>query len=333
LKLPCSWQRVGGWFLAQLFIGADVGGTNTKWVATTAVGEVVEQGEIRTDPDDPRDTLIRLGVATRQVLAAHSETIVAVGLACAGLVQPITGWLGRSPNLPGWEHKDLGRLLSEASDGLPIAVANDVNAALYGEYRHGAGRGCRDLVMIALGTGVGGGVLLDGELRVGATSSAGEIGHIVLDLEGPPCSCGNRGCLEAYAGAGGLLRRARELADEPDATEEFRALVQEEGTEFDTQALHILAEQGDPAARVLFTVAGRRLGQAVAGLVNLLDPERVIIGGGVAQAGGFILEPCREQVQRLVLSEEGKHLPVVMAELGPHAAARGAAALAAEREI
>jgi glucokinase len=218
-------------------------------------------------------------------------------------------------------------------DGVPSVVDNDVNAALYGEYRYGAGRGCRDLVMIALGTGVGGGVLLGERLHRGAACGAGEIGHMVLDLEGPLCGCGNRGCLEAYAGSVAILRAARERVRDPEASAGFRALLQEEGTELTTRVLHELAEQGDTTARDLFAVAGRRLGQAVANVANLLEPERVIVGGGVARAGAWILVPCREVVQRLVLSEESKRLPVVPAELGPHAAARGAAALAAEREF
>jgi glucokinase len=317
----------------QLLIGADVGGTNVKWVASGGTGTIVAQGKIRTDPHRPRETLHRLVEAARAAAAQHGGEMVACGLACAGIVAPATGHLGRSPNLPGWEDRELDGLLAEATGGLPVVVVNDVNAALYGEYRYGAGRGCRDVVMVALGTGVGGGLLLDGHLRIGATHGAGEVGHMVLDPNGPRCSCGSQGCLEAYAGSTGLIRRATELAVGPDATLAFRRLVQESGTDITPQALHSLAVRDDPTACELFAEAGRRLGQAIANVVNLLDPERIIVGGGVAQAGELILEPCRRQVRRLVLSAEGKRLPVVAAELGPHAAARGAAALAGEREF
>jgi glucokinase len=317
----------------RLLIGADVGGTNVKWVASRGDGAVVAQGRIRTDPQDPRATLSQLAAAARRETAGIDGDLAAVGLACAGIVVPETGHLGRSPNLPGWENRALSSLVAEIAGGVPAAVANDVNAALYGEYLHGAGRGCRDLVMLALGTGVGGAVLLDGRLRIGATHGAGEIGHMVLDPNGPFCPCGNRGCLEAYAGSTGIIRRAEELAAGSDATPEFRRLVQESGTEITTRALHGLAEQDDPTACSLFAEVGNRLGQAIANVANLLDPEQVIIGGGVAQAGELILEPCRRQVRRLVLSAEGKRLPVVAAELGPYAAARGAAALAGEREF
>ncbi|MFO7654262.1 MAG: ROK family protein [Candidatus Krumholzibacteriia bacterium] len=318
--------------MGDLVIGADVGGTRVKYVLADASGSVIARGDIGTDPGDPGDTLERLVRAAREAASGHGGLVTAAGLACAGIVSPEDGWLGRSPNLPGWEKRALGDLAAGVI-GAPVALANDVNAALYGEARFGAGVGCRDLVMVALGTGVGGGLLLDGKLRIGANNGAGEIGHVVLDPEGPRCSCGNEGCLEAYAGSVGMLRRATELAAGTDATPAFQRLMTGSGTQPTTAALHVLAEEGDPCARKLFREVGLRLGQAVANVANLLDPERVIIGGGVAQAGELILGPCREQVRRLVLSEQAKQLPVVPAQLGPHAAARGAAALAAERVI
>jgi glucokinase len=317
----------------RLVIGADVGGTRVKFLVGKLTGAIVAQGDIPTEPNDAAATLERLAAAVRNELGDRARSLAGIGLACAGIVSPADGRLGRSPNLPGWENSDLGRMLEELSGGVPVLLVNDVNAALYGEYRFGAGRGARDVVMIALGTGVGGGVLLDGRLHLGANDSAGEIGHMVLDPDGPRCACGNAGCLEAYAGSTGLLKRAGEVARSDGASAAQRALFTSKGTPLTTEALHALAEQGDETARSLFAEAGTRLGQAIANVANLLDPERVIVGGGVAQAGDWLLEPCRKQVRRLVLAEAAKGLPIVRAELGPHAAARGAAALAAEREI
>jgi glucokinase len=173
-------------------------------------------------------------------------------------------------------------------------------------------------------------VLVDGRLVTGYGDGAGEIGHITLDPEGPGCPCGNAGCLEAYCGSVGLLRRARDLAATPDASESWRDLIAARGADLTTRDCHQLAATGDLTARRLFAEAGARLGQAVASLVNVLAPDRVIIGGGVAQAGDLLLAPCRDLIARHVMSTAGRSTPVVAAELGPFAAATGAAALAAE---
>ncbi len=261
------------------------------------------------------DTSQRL--VSLKTLNAHAS-LTAVGFACAEIINPISGELGRSPNLPGWQNNNLAAALGRAFSGVPIALANDVNGALYGEFRGGAGRGCQNLVMIALGTGVGGGIITDGQLLLGAHCGGAEIGHMVLDMEGPLCTCGSRGCLEAWASSTGIMRRARELDVSPNVT--------------NPRELADLALGGDGVARGIFTEAGRRLGQAVANLINILDPERIIIGGGVSMAGDLIIEPCRQIIPAMVMAEAGRKVPVVQAELGTHAAAVGAAFLAREQE-
>lgn len=312
----------------DLYLGADVGGTALKYVLTDAGGEIHAQGDVATDPRSARHTIERLGEATTDL---HAR-LRGVGLACAGIVDPVAGTLGRAPNLPGWENSNLAGSIAGVFPGLPVALANDVNGALYGEYRSGAGRGCENLVMLALGTGVGGGVLVDGQLVIGAQSGAGEIGHIVLDLEGPPCPCGNRGCLEAWAGARGVLRAAHEIAGTNEATPAFRTRVAERGETLTPRDLAQLADEGDATAVALYAEVGRRLGQGIGNLVNVLDPDRVIIGGGVAQAAHLFLDICRAQAASQILSVESKNVPIVPAELGPHAAAVGAAWLAREAE-
>ncbi len=307
----------------RCILGADTGGTAVKWVLLDGQGAAVGSGEVPTNPADSNDTLLRLAAA----VAATGTAPAAVGMACAGIVDPLSGHLGRSPNLPGWQDSDLGAALRAAFPGLPLALANDVNAALYGEYRAGAGRGCSNLVMLALGTGVGGGILLDGRLLLGAHHGAAELGHMVLDTAGPVCACGNRGCLEAWAGSTALRARARELAA---GGGRLGDLVRARGAALTTRDLADLAQAGDAAAGELFAEAGRRLGQAVGNLINALDPERVIVGGGVAQAGELILAPCRAVVPGMVLAAGARSTPVVPAQLGPAAAAVGAAWLARE---
>ncbi len=316
----------------ELILGADIGGTAVKYVVLAAEGDVVAEGEIRTDPADPVDTLRRLAAGVAAALPSGAGRLAAAGLACAGIMSEATGRLGRSPNLPGWQNRDLGTDARAVFRDQGLALANDVNAAAYGEWRRGAGRGATDLVMIALGTGVGGGVVCGGRLHLGARQAAGEIGHTVLDPEGPLCNCGNRGCLEAYAGASGIARRAALLAVTPGAASPaFRSLVAESGQRPDAAALHGLARAGDATAIELFAWAGRHLGQAVANCVNLLDPDLVIVGGGVARAGDFVLGPCRERARGLIMAQESRDVPIVPAALGPQAAALGAAELARDR--
>lgn len=317
----------------SLTLGADVGGTYVKY----ALGDGDEPGrwtgEVPSDPASPAVTLARLAERVAGLLPAGSR-VGAAGLACAGIVDVRAGRLGRAPNLPGWEGADLAGSLRTAFPGAAIALTNDVNAALAGEARFGAGRvdgraGGRDLVMLALGTGVGGAVMIGGRLHLGHRFGAGEVGHTILDPAGPLCVCGNRGCLEAYAGSRGLLAAARRRAEAPDCPPGLRALVAERGGALTTRDLADLAPR-DPGAAALFREAGERLGQAVGNLLNVLDPDLVIVGGGVAAAGDLLLAPCRETAAAVVLCEAARATPIVTAELGSAAAAFGAARLAAE---
>lgn len=318
----------------DLFLGVDTGGTGVKFVVTEREGATVASGEVPTDPGSILNSMERLAAAVGPTLggAPGFPRLAGLGMACAGIVNAESGFLGRSPNLLGWQDTDLASEIGKVFPGIPVALVNDVNGALYGEFREGAGRGCRNLVMIALGTGVGGGVIVDKALVVGSHFGAGEIGHMVLDPDGPLCTCGGRGCLESWAGSTGLVRRAREVASQSDPQDSLPQLVLTHGDSLNTFEMARLAEQGDPATTEIFHTAGRRLGQAVGNIVNLLDPDRVIIGGGVAQAGDLILGPCREIVPGLVLAADAKNVPVVPAELGPLAASVGAACLAREME-
>ena len=316
----------------DLYLGVDTGGTAVKFEITDADGLQVGGGEVPTQAADLAATMSALAAAAAPTLGGPLlPRLAAVGMACAGIVNPATGRLGRSPNLPGWENSDLGSDVAAAFGGVPVALANDVNGALYGEFRQGAGRGCRDVVMIALGTGVGGAVIVDGRLLIGAHAGAGEIGHMVLQPDGPRCTCGSHGCLEAWAGSTGLLRATRRLVEDGVASAALVDLVRRRGGSLNTRELAALAETGDDDAREIFAEAGRRLGQAVASLVNVLDPDRIIIGGGVAGAGELILGPCRAQAVPLILATEARAVPIVPAELGPRAAAVGAASLAREK--
>ncbi len=315
----------------ELYLGADVGGTDVKYAVAAAGGDIVASGRVPTDIEDPRNALARVvGAAAAEPAAAGGE-FRAAGLACAGIVSPRTGLLGRAPNLPRWEGIDLRATMSAAARA-PSIVANDVNGALYGEWRQGAGRGFDDLVMLALGTGVGGGVMVRGELVTGASDGAGEIGHMIVDPAGPECCCGNRGCLEAFCGAKALIRAARKKVADGEAGPDLGRVVRERGDALSPDDLRALAEAGDEDAGEIWRLAGDMLGIAVGNLINVLDPPLVIIGGGVSAAGDLILAPCRARARSIVMSPASRSAGIVRAALGSRAAAVGAALMARDLE-
>lgn len=310
----------------RMVMGMDIGGTAVKYVVGGAGDPDRYSGEVSTDPGDIDATFTRLAERITSELSGLAPC--AAGIACAGIVDPVEGHLGRAPNLPGWQGANLAAALRRGFGEIPSVFANDVNAALVGEARVGAGRGCRNLVMLALGTGVGGAVMIDGRLVIGTHNGAGEIGHMVLDPGGPPCGCGNNGCLEAFAGSRGVLAEARRRALLPDTSSGFNELIDTRGDDLTTRDLANLAEAGDVSAGKLFRDTGMILGIAVGNLINVLDPEKVIIGGGVALAGALILDPCRATASSLILCEASRAIPIEPADLGPKAAALGVADLA-----
>ena len=306
-------------------LGADIGGTAVKFVLRDGEGEALLCEEIRTDPDDSAATLGRLA---GRVTEAGFGPPSAVGIACAGIVDVVGGRLGRAPNLPGWQGSNLRTVAATFWPETPLALANDVNGALMGEVAEGSGRGARSIAMLALGTGVGGALMIDGRLVTGGRYGAGEFGHMVVDPNGPRCTCGSRGCLEAYASATALVNAARKRAAEPDCGRTLKAAAAADPAGPTPRVLAGLAREGDADALELYTLAGRMLGQAIGNLVNILDPDIVIIGGGVAGAGDLLLDPARETAASLILCEASRTTPVVVSELGPHAAAIGAAIMA-----
>jgi glucokinase len=304
-------------------IGVDVGGTKTAALRVSADGSVLARSVLSTPAEDERGTVAAIVAAATEVLTAD---VGAVGIAAAGLVEAPAGILRFAPNLAWRELKLVDEI--GGSLGLPTIAENDATSAAWAEVQFGAARGRRDALFVGVGTGIGGGIVSDGRLVRGAYGFAGEIGHIVVEPDGPLCGCGNHGCLEQVASGTAIRRQGRRAA-----TRHPHSLIAElsEGDpervtgELVTDA----AQQGDAAAMGILTEVGFRLGQGIAGLVNVLDPEIVVVGGGAADAGDLLLEPVRDAYRRHV---EGRHhrpeVPIVPAELGNDAGAVGAAALA-----
>jgi glucokinase len=290
----------------SVYLGLDLGGTNIKAAVVDDSFRVIATDTCATGAADGEDAVLaRVAALGRETVAPFGEP-VAAGLALPGHFEAGAGVL--LPNLRGdWVGRAIAGPVGEAL-GVPLTLVNDVRALTLAELRLGAGRGAADLVCVALGTGVGGGVVIGGRLHLGL-GHAGEIGHTTVEPDGPLCGCGNRGCLDRMAGADAIAAHA----GRPTVAAAAEA-----------------ARSGDAVALRAFARAGEYVGRALAGAIVLLWPERVVVGGGVADAGELLLGPVREEIRRRACVAPVDRIPVVAAELGPVAGAVGAALWAAE---
>ena len=309
-------------------IGLDVGGTKIAAVRIRPDGTILAREEVPTPAEDMEATL-RAMIAAGD--AVRTDAVAVVGVGAAGLVQKGTGVLTFAPNL-AWRDVPISERVGGAL-GLPTITDNDANVAAWGEFRFGAGRGYDDLLLITIGTGIGGGVIAGGKLFRGAHGFAAEIGHFIVEPGGPLCGCGNHGCWEQVASGHAIARGGRAAVTE-HPTSAIAALAHGDPANVNGQLVTEAAQAGDPIAEGIFATVGRRLGEGIAGLVNILDPAIVVIGGGAIAAGELLLSPARVAFGDSV--EAPDHRPpvaIVAAELGNEAGAVGAAALALEELI
>jgi glucokinase len=306
-------------------IGIDVGGTKIGGGVVDAGGRVLDREQVPTPADGPGTlAAIRSVVAT---LLGRNPDVAALGVGAAGLVE----WpAGRIRWAPHNAYRDLPlRDVLAAWTGLPVVVDNDANVAAWAEARHGAGHGADDLVLLTVGTGIGTGLVLDGRVYRGASGLAAELGHTIVDVDGPACPCGNVGCLEAVASGSALGRYGREAA----AADPGGAIARLAGGPGAVTGLHVsrAAAAGDRVALGLFERLGFWLGVGVANAVTTFDPAVVVIGGGLSATGELLLGPARAGMERLTLGRAHRELPaVVTAALGPAAGLVGAATVALE---
>jgi glucokinase len=306
-------------------IGIDVGGTKINAFRVTRDGTIAERTSRPTPADDEAATLSAMVELTR---ALTTPDVIAVGVGAAGLIDAKEGVLRFAPNL-AWRNLPIAERMRDAL-GLPCQVDNDASMAAYGEFRFGAGRGYRHLLLVTVGTGIGGGIVADGRLFRGANGFAAEIGHTIVEPGGPLCGCGNRGCWEQVAAGRAIDRMGREEAREHEHSI-LRSLAGGDPDEVTGELVTRAAKQGDDAAKEILAEAGRRLGQGIAGLVNILDPQVVVVGGGAIVAGDLLLDPARAAFLEAVEGPEYRpRVPIVPAELGNDAGAVGAATLALE---
>jgi glucokinase len=308
-------------------VGVDLGGTKILGHAVAVADPLRRLATARVATPRGGDAIVD-AIAELVGKLSEGRTVDAVGVGAPGLVD-LDGVLRFGPNLPGVVDLDLGGRLRTAL-GRPVVVGNDASFAMAAEHRVGAAKGARDALLVTLGTGIGGGVVVGGELQLGSYGFAGEPGHMVIDPDGPPCPCGRRGCWERLGSGSGLGRLARDAAD-AGLLDQAVALAGGQAELVRGEHVTRAALDGDPDALEVFRRFAWWVAVGIANLVNLLDSELVLIGGGLIEAGDLLLAPVREAFRGLVLAA-GHRPPVRIepAQLGPEAGAVGAALLAGD---
>ncbi|MGW1885637.1 ROK family transcriptional regulator [Streptomyces sp. NPDC001970] len=299
---------------AGIVIGVDFGHTHLRVALGNLAHQVLAEESEPLDVDassaegfDRAEQLVKRLIETTGI---GRDKVIGVGLGVPGPIDVESGTLGSTSILPGWSGINPSNELSRRL-GVPVYVDNDANLGALGELVWGSGRGVRDLAYIKVGSGVGAGLVIGGQIYRGPGGTAGEIGHITLDESGPVCRCGNRGCLETFAAARYVLP----------------LLQPSHGPELTMERVVQLAREGDPGCRRVIADVGRHIGSGVANLCNLLNPSRVVLGGNLAEAGELVLAPIRESVSRYAIPSAARQLSVLPGALGGRAEVLGALAL------
>jgi glucokinase len=309
----------------------DLGGTKILATVIDSDGRIIGEAKLKTRAKDgPEAVLQRLEESARGAVGQAGvewQDILGTGIGVPGPVEPEEGIVHHTPNLPGWEDIPLGRQLSEML-GVPVYVENDVNLGTLGEHALGAGRGTRDMVGIFVGTGVGGGLILDGQLRTGFRNAAGEVGHMVVLADGPVCGCGRRGCLEALASRTAIERDIR-IGLSTGRESLIPELAGKNASRLTSGVLAKALRANDPLVGEVMRRAQWYLGLMTGSIVNLIDPEMIVFGGGVAEAlGEGFVAPIRVTARQHFIQQMGAdRIRIVTAQLGDHAAVLGAAVL------
>ena len=314
-----------------LTVGVDVGGTKIASGVIDERGRVVGRDEVPTPDPDAEGAPEAIATAIAGLVRGHCEKhddVEGVGIGAAGFVDKKRAMVIFAPNIP-WRDEPLRERVQSQVD-LPVVVENDANAAAWAEFQFGAGEDVDDLVMLTIGTGIGGGIVLDGELYRGAFGVAGEVGHLRVVPQGAVCGCGNHGCWEQYASGRALLRDARELvlAGAP-GSEALKQACDGVAADLDGQAVTRLAREGDQACVDLVGEVGRWLGEGLASLAAVLDPAVTVVGGGVSEAADLLLTPMRAAFESELTARGYRPMMEIRpAELGNDAGIVGAGDLA-----
>jgi glucokinase len=313
-------------FMKKNTIGIDVGGTNVKLALIDKDGNIVYQNTVPTHAEMGYEyTVNNIKQAIHELLKETKSTAVSgIGFGFPGQVDYKSGVVKNAPNIPGWVDIPIAKMI-EAEFNVPVRADNDVRCAALGELNFGAGVGCENLICITVGTGIGSGLIINGKLVRGASNAAGEIGHIKLQMhEGPMCGCGDTGCMEAFASGPSMVALAQNYIMGGKSTKYREMANSAEITPF---ILCEAAKAGDPVALTIFNKMGEYIGIGLSSVVNLLNPEKIIIGGGVADAGEFLLTPLKETLKKRAMKISADAVQIVPAQLGNTAGVIGASLL------
>jgi len=315
--------------MKKSLIGVDLGGTNIRVAAISLKGEVLTRKKVPTDPQNGKDLVIRkLIQMLRDAILKEKESgrePVSLGIGAPGVIYIKQGIVVSSPNLPDWVNVPLKKMVKKEIS-LPVVIENDANAAAFGEKWVGAGKGANSMICITLGTGVGGGIILDGRVWHGEDGMAAEVGHTTVNPDGPQCQCGNTGCVEVYASASGIVREVRRLLKREDSI--LKKSFQGREDYFTAKDVFRAAKAGDQVCLRVIHQMGRYLGIGIANMVNIFNPELIVLAGGVTAAWKDFIPIVKEEIQIRAFEVPRKRARLVRARLGDHAGIIGAAGVA-----
>lgn len=316
---------------AGLILAVDLGATSVDVALTTLGSEILahrsEPTDVRFGPGPVLEGVKALVAELLEEQGTGREEILAVGLGLPGPVEQTTGLLTVPPIMPGWDRFPIREVLLREY-AAPVVVDNDVNVMALGEHWGGVGRGVDDMLFVKIGTGIGSGIIIGGKPYRGPQGCAGDLGHVMVDPDGPTCACGNRGCLEAMAAAPAMVARAERCAR--DGRSEVLAGIGGEGGKLSARDIGEAARRGDACALDVIRRTGGLVGQTLASVVSVLNPSLIVIGGGVSHIGNALLAEIRSSVYRRSLPLATRNLPVVMSELDDVAGVVGASVMAAQ---
>src|SRR3989338_2962808 len=301
--------------MSHFVIGVDVGGTNIKLGMVNLAGRVIARSSFTTKTySSSKNRFINALVINIQDFLSlndiNRKNVIGVGIGLPGLIDLKLGIVNALPNIPGWNKYPFQKVIRQKLH-LPVFIENDVNLMTLGEWKYGAGKGVKNLVCITLGTGIGGGLILDNEIYRGPGFSAGEIGHMPLNEEGPACVCGGYGCFEQYVGRKYLQKKTEKIFNKQLEWEEISAM----------------AKQGNKKAIAIWEETARHIGNGLTGVVNLLNPARIVIGGGVSHCPKFVYKIVNEVIKKRAMKLPASMVKVVKAKLGNDAPFFGAKVL------
>jgi glucokinase len=314
----------------DLILGIDLGGTKILTAVVNSEGKMLSRDHSITPASRGYEAVIQSILESANHTLEQADVTIseltAVGIGAPGLSNPETGILFTSPNLPGWRDVPLRDIMQEKLNRKTFLI-NDANAAALGEFHFGAARGVRNFIYITLSTGIGGGIFIDGKIYSGAIGAAGEVGHMTIDDDGPICNCGNRGCWETLASGTALAREAKQRIGEGVMTS-ILEYVQGDVEKVTAQIVQSAAEKGDSLAKELIAQTGYYVGVGLANLINIFNPELIVIGGGLSNIGDKLLKPAFKVARERAYKESFRAVRFVSAGLGRNSGVLGAAAFA-----